>query len=273
MPSRSDSRPGPPYPLPPLPDPASLELSKVDLWEAMEFFHVEALLRSPKIWEKFESWQNLSQDEKADSDNDVLSMEYGIENGWKVLEGTHHWYLRPHEMIELGSHSVRFRFHSGVLNLSRYLRFKKEELNEAFSWEKVGEHIFDDRPRYLWVRIDAAHAHSDILKELKAELEARLPSVQEAASSYAPRKVISGIFPDFPYHAQRTPPIREAKAWLDYLRCYDLRQAGKTFGQVALAVYEDSEKRENAEKACDRVLKLIDYAERKHWPPPPGFHQ
>lgn len=63
------------------------------------------------------------------------------------------------------------------------------------------------------------------------------------------------------------------KAWLDYFRCYDLRQLGKTFGQVALQVYGESDKRENAEKAYDRVSKLIEYAERKEWPPPSGFHR
>lgn len=265
--------PTPPYTLRPIPDLSSEVLEKVDPWEAMEFFRIEALLRSHTIWEKYRRWNNLSPAERADPYNDPLSVEYHVESGWKVLEGTHHRYLRAHEPIEAGGPNVRFRIFSGALNLRRFLKIKKEELHDQFSWDQVGEQILEEDTRYLWVRLDAAYSHAKILRELEEELEARKPSVNAAASSFLPTKTSNGIFPDFPYHATRKPPIRDVQTWLNYFRCFDLRERGKTFGQVANDVYGDSNQRETAESGYKRVSKLIGYAERQEWPPPSRFSQ
>ena len=112
------------------------------------------------------------------------------------------------------------------------------------------------------------------LQEKTRDPEQLREELKEKELLIAEQKAQLKKIPD-PWHQGH--PINAIKldihTWIDYFRCYDLRQCeGKTFGQIAAKVYGDSTKKyENAETAYKRVSKLIHYAESNNWPPPTNF--
>src|SRR5262249_33489449 len=104
--------PRPPYTLPPLPDPHSIpqNLSRRNLWEALEFFRIEALLRSRKIWALYRRAPRLTKGEISQTktvremiarqhiprrgrSSEALCERFCVADGWAILRSSHHRYL------------------------------------------------------------------------------------------------------------------------------------------------------------------------------------
>lgn len=287
-----------------LPDPAIEE--ELDRWNVLEFLRIEALLRSPQVMELhkenldfFEEVLNLQDTSEkfpikiplSVSLKDKLFMEYRVMGGWQVLAGFHHRLLASPSMkvefkgqwsadkqVELQSEIEIFNSSSGLLNLVPL--YKKEKgFSGVFQVEErriLEETLLAKDPRYLWVRIDAAHPPTRILRELKKELVERHKTINIPSPEIGNVLFISnsselwGVFQ--PTHPRKLPPRLNIKTWIDYFKCYDLHQnEGKSYGRIAIQVYDDSTKEDLVKKAYKRVHKLIGYAEKNNWPPPAKF--
>lgn len=228
---------------------------------------------------------------------DKLFLDYKVVDGWQVLAGSHHRLLSPDSMKltftsldeaddqkEVAAELEIFSSSSGLLNLRPLYRAEKGfsrrgcfiEKNDLEEKKDLEQMILDKDPRYLWVRIDTAYPPTRILKELKKELEER-----HKTQDVPPPKtgnIVAFLNPlsrwtNFqPSHPSQRPPRLGLKTWIDYFRCYDLHQNdGISCAQIAIKLYGDSKKDDQVKKACNRVGKLIRYAESNNWPPPDKF--
>ena len=133
-----------------------------------------------------------------------LRDRFDVDDGWAVLLGSHHRYVRPCK--------PPFRIGKGVVDLSL--------LHQSPHLEFRLEYLEEQQSRYLYLMIDSAEVSSSDLAALKEVLRRR----QHIGSSNAGR--------------QKAPPITDACAWLCYLRCYDLRvRDGLSRNNVGQRVY------------------------------------
>ncbi len=76
-----------PYIIPDIQCPASETVTQLDPWYVLEFFRIEALLRSKTVMDlyqkTFKSWNRL------DHNTDTFMATYKVVGGWKVFEGVH----------------------------------------------------------------------------------------------------------------------------------------------------------------------------------------
>jgi|APIni6443716594_1056825.scaffolds.fasta_scaffold3686889_1 hypothetical protein len=72
-----------PYSIPPVACPAKDMSQKLNPWRVLEFFRVEALLRSQKVMDLY----------KDNGTDEQFRSLYKVEKGWEVLRGAHHVYL------------------------------------------------------------------------------------------------------------------------------------------------------------------------------------
>ena len=81
-----------PYKILPVVCPSLQATLKLDPSFVLEFFRIEALLRSPtviKLYETtFSSWDRSSKENHHRTD--TLRNKYNIIGGWQVLDGVHH---------------------------------------------------------------------------------------------------------------------------------------------------------------------------------------
>ena len=289
------------------PDPD--QEKELDPWDILEFLRIEALLRSPKIRELFNAnaeyhaemekfqGQNISSYPNTLHMKDKLYLEYQVVDGWRVLAGSHHRLLSLESMTytftstdeadnqqEISDELTIFRSNSGLLNIRPFYRAQKGfsrqgafiEKNDLDEKKDLEQMILDKNPRYLWVRIDTAYPPTRIMQALKKELEDRhkcqdVPNAQvgNTVAVFDPSSRVTNFVPS---HPSKSPPIQSLNTWLNYFKCYDLHQAeGKSYGQIANLIYQDSKKVDLAKKAYRRVGKLIHYAETHNWPPPTRF--
>jgi len=61
--------------------------------------------------------------------------------------------------------------------------------------------------------------------------------------------------------------LPDLQTWASYFRCFDLREAGRTFGDIAKIVYSQKSQRDRAETAYQRIQRAIRKAELNAWPP------
>jgi len=306
MPARDTLKPQVyPYEIPPVISPDSTTAKKLDLWDILEFLRIEALLRSPRVTQFYKENQDFfdvlkETKEIHDREPTFLSTlhmrnlalegwlinEYEVGCGWLALRGVHHILLQetqklPDWMSSNNSAEYLHQGYSPILDLQP-LYEKEEGFSEitGFRRESALEmSLLNKEPRFLWLRVDASFAPTKTLNEFKQQLQKHHQELQ--AIPYYKRCVPwayaaeygTAISPSYPYHPTKKPPIKNVQVWLDYFRCYDLRQCkGKTYGQIAGKVYGDPKtKYDAAEKAVKRVSMLIHYAETNNWPPPPNF--
>lgn len=249
---------------------------KLDRTDVLRFFYIEALLRSEAVWglyrqatqltrrrrtapivKNVELWSFLFGENRlklrGETDSPMrrllwdesLRDRFNVDDGWAVLLGSHHRYLRPRK--------PPFRIAEAIVDLSLlhqqspHLEFRRKYLEEKQS-------------RYLYLMIDSAEVSSSDLADLKKLLRRR----QQVGSSNA------GL--------QKAPPITDARAWLCYLRCYDLREHeglsrdevgkcvyGAPAGRSAQAGKKRASARREVTRAVQKVKALIESARRGSW--------
>jgi hypothetical protein len=218
-------------------------LSNISLWDALEFFRIEALLRSEVV-------QSLY---KKNATGGTLNDRYGIT--WDVLDGDHHALLRS---------STREK--AGIVDLSKWERIPTGSALQVIS------PIRDDPSRFLRLQLDCAVPPTTMIKALWPLLVERHRRVKVDLENDGP---VLGL-----RNPRKRPPIRDVAAWLTYLKCYDLRQcSGLTFGKIAQQVFGPTVGRgapaaktkrtryDQAERGYKAVKLLIRRAAANQWPP------
>jgi hypothetical protein len=266
-----------PYPfrIPSLPKLRSEKARKLDRHDVLRFFQIEALLRSEVVWALYrqailrtrlrrttpmvtdiELWVSLFGKNKLKLRGEAhapirrllwdesLRNQFGIADGWAVLIGSHHRYLRPRK--------PSFRIGTGIVDLSILHRRPPLEFRLEYLEKK--------QTRNLYLMIDSAEVTSSDLAVLK---EVLLRRQQEARRS-------AGV--------QKAPIIVDPYAWLRYLRSYDLHiKEGLSLDEIGRRVWEAparrtapaAKERASARRAITRAVKnvkaLIDSAQRGPW--------
>jgi len=147
-----------PYSIPPVDCPDPEDLKKLDPWDVLEFFRIEALLRSQRVMKLYK--QSYASWNKKDLHTDELLTTYGVWGGWQVLEGTHHYFLFP-GMVERFTHEAADK--SGIVDLRELLISPVISKDDVMPW--LRQAILRKDRRYLWVRIDCAcPPHTTLLK-------------------------------------------------------------------------------------------------------------
>jgi hypothetical protein len=183
-----------------------------------------------------------------------------IDDGWLVLWGAHHRYLRPDPWFPPAERPQNDD--DALLDLSGPAR------EGRLNWHALQENLQSGRNLYLYLKINCAVAPEAILKKLRPLLQSRHQriTVNSGEPNIDPE---TGIH-TFPFHLRKDPPITDVGTWMKYFQCYDRRQYQKqTFEVIACEVYGASEAPSTAARAVRRVKELIDAAEQNHWPPPP----
>ena len=296
MPSKANTQKPYPYDLPPLPDPTLISETsdKRDRWNAWEFFRIEALLRSEAVWALYKqaSRRRGTSDPKVRSVelwtflygqnriklrgeasapirrllcDESLRTHFAIDDGWAVLLGSHHRYLRFNRDVALAP----FEIHEGIIDLSALHRTPDLSFNLKY--------LEEEQSRYLYLRIDTGIAPSAIRKALEPFLRDRHKAVTVETPTLDPSTGVCSISFD-PRH---DPPIIKPRAWLKYFQCYDHRRCdGPSYGEIGKRVYGKSpgssiravKKRRSiyheVKRACANVEKLIHVAQKQCWPLP-----
>ena len=266
----------PPYKIPPVTCPSDQDLQRLDSWRTLEFFRIEALLRSERIWalwkrargsvvelaKKFRSGEGTLQELLQ---KDRLMSEYHVFFGWNAIFGYHHQWLSP----DYGPPPERYY---GISHVKDLLNHPSTPITtEAFRRIVEGS-----EPRFMWLAIETIFPPNTILRWLRKELTAR--HRQNVAANRRPSVSVwkDHLYADSPHDPRRKAPIRDVRTWLDYFKCYDLRHAeGLEYGPIAERVYgtkdrarERAKQRDRAETAVARAQQLIEAAETNNWPPP-----
>ncbi len=292
-----------PYKIPPVPYPSEEAVKQLDPWDdILEFFRIEALLRSKKVHLLFK------RKRRGQPGHDInLFQKFGFT--WKVLKGEHHYRLKPikqrplswrprervHDLISRHMQSnpeAKEWIKSGILDLSAIAKsdFKvsKERGKEEYAGRFTGalvtqlaESAYWWGGRYVFFGLDISAPPTRVLGTLKPILQ-KLHKSRPATlfkyplgATYIEGKRYQRNYPR-PYHLYKDPPIAGyvgIKTWINYFRCYDFqKEEGMTFGQIGKEVYGElrgkPQARDLAEKAVKRVTRLIKDAESGNWPPP-----
>jgi hypothetical protein len=286
----------PPYPfdISPPPKIGSKKLNRRDLWDAFEFFRIEALLRSEVVWKLYrqgtlrtkrireappvwnvELWhflygQNrLKLKGKTDAHmrrllhDESLRDRFAVHDGWAVLLGSHHRYLtRDPDRSEYTHYP--FWISDGILDLSLLMWARISSLRVQLKDIKAKQ------SRYSYVRIDNAFAPEANIKALRPVLQHRHKAVTFTLAKLHidPR---TGAH-SYPSHPKKDPPITDVSAWLKYFVCYDLsHHGGRTPEEIATQVYGNEESQgevTTVNQAVSRVRRLIAAAlDSNTWPP------
>ncbi len=292
-----------PYPYDILPPPEldliSVTLNRRDLWDALEFFRIEALLRSKGVQDLYQRVRRLKGDVVPQVKNvqqwiawygkgrvklrgsasavvrsllwdETLRDRFIIGEGWAVLAGSHHRHLRLNLGRDVSLISdpkdrkhLSSRISEGIVDLAALARVRE------YSSIKLQEFLREEQTRFLYVRIDNAFAPEANIKELRRLLQDR----HKAVTAPVEKPTIDPVTGEqsYPYHPRKDPPITEVRAWLKYLQCYDLRHRdGLTDDAIATKVYGNEESggaEVKAKQAVRRFTLLIAAAEKNAWPP------
>lgn len=277
-----------PYDIPPAPKLDSKTLKNLDLWNALEFFRVEALLRSPSVWtlyqrtirrkgkvvcpvEREERWQVLSsqvykQNMPASTARRLLADEtlrshLFIDDGWLVLWGAHHRYVTDPSLNP--PQPSPFDISEGVLDLSAL------EQECKLDWGTLRTNLQTKQNLNLYLKINCSVAPEANLQVLRSLLQNKhkVLTIKIGKPNIDPS---TGIH-TFPFHPRKNPPIKDYLAWWNYFQCYDLQHCkGLTYEAIGSRVYGNDEVGDtalHAQKAVYRVTRLIAAAEVNTWPP------
>ena len=249
---------GYPYRIKPIAYLKDKELKHPNTPGVIEFFKIEALLRSEWVMEKYRSLKAQKDMKEMD-----VALQCGLP-GDGVWHGVHHVYLLKREPFMAAGFGEQPNDQFGIHDLKLHL-FNANPTGVGFGgsimWNLEYQMRQKDSP-YLWLRLDSRHGPNTIWKRLKELLEKKHKQQSTEGDSY-------------PKPLPPQSPIQEIKAWIDYFRCYDLHHCErKSFQDIADDVYKDApilRKANLAQKAVTRVTTLIQYAESNTWPPPSGF--
>ena len=285
-----------PYALTPLPNPTLISeaSNKRDRWNAWEFFRIEALLRSGTVWKLYkrasqgksnaspkvrsvEMWTFLYSKNRLKLRgegsapmrrllcNESLRKHFAVDDGWAVLWGSHHRYLRLTIDVALAP----FEIAEGIIDLSVLHR------TPALSFEL--KNLEEDQSRYLYLRMDSGYDPSAICKALKPLLRERHAAITVPVEKpiLDPGTSVCAVS----FDPRNDPPITNSRAWVKYFQCYDLRFCEElSYGEIGKRVYGDypgrsaqATKKRNSvyhevKRACTKIEKLIRIAETQSWP-------
>ncbi len=277
-----------PYKILPVVCPSLQATLKLDPSFVLEFFRIEALLRSPtviKLYETtFSSWDRSSKENHHRTD--TLRNKYNIIGGWQVLDGVHHeFHLHQthaefREMTESYPDPEGEDIAHGIVNVGIPMVKSPEVFDEWVNAFRDPTTVWKgQKSRTLWLAIDPARSPQAVLDDLR-------PFLIKQHKQYKRNKhKVQGFFlvppwphwDSLPYEDPHRPlPIRGYKGittWLNYLRCYDLKVCdGLTPSPIAQRVYP-VQYAENKRKATElatqgirRVKRLIAAAESDNWP-------
>ena len=180
------------------------------------------------------------------------------------LRGTHHALLfEPREDREWERKVTRLGYVDmslGILDLGILAKLPPNEYVHHDNLTLCGAndgladclaYLRDCSSRFVCLRIDAAQPVETILKRLRLLLRERHKLIEQSPHN-------AGF-----YDRLEKTPFRNIKAWLEYLRCYDLFQGGQTNEDVGSQVYpRDFIATAKANTAIRRVRFVIQHAER-----------
>ena len=206
-----------PYPIRGVECPPDSVLERIDPWLILEFFRVEALLRSPTVQQLYRMhMSSLSSDPSLSTEGNLLLFSrYGI--SWANINSVdHHFLLNPHPVQSLTQ--------AGITDMGAIIKDGQSEF-----WNLT---MKSDTPQYVYLAINAAFPPETILKALKPVLKERnklvwdpegiwKPVTEVVTSLRGPRGDAQYLVPYGP--RKKNSPILNIKAWLKYFRCYDLR--------------------------------------------------
>jgi len=267
----------------------------LDQWEVLEFFRIEALLRSSEVMTLYKKKPRKPCPDSTRI-SDSLLMNFAVPFGWNVLEGFHHLSLIPGGMDKAGVNVYKEQPNrlSGILDLKSWFLHPPEDLPPDWFTSQPKDMQIDLSPtgdlkktilasgeRYLYLRIDTAYPPHTILKAMENLIKPRhkIQGVENPAKLpdfkiLSPDEVIRII----PTHPTKKSPIQDIPVWLKYFKCYDLHQCeGLSFGVIAKSVYPTEEAKnkvnaqDHAKKAFRRVKRLIHDAVHGPWPPFPSM--
>lgn len=260
-----------PYSISPVKIPDKWPTTKIELWVALECFRIEALLRSKPIRDAYRpKGRNHGFEE--------LCQEYGI---WvNPLKGFHHQLLDPTKWnIPKKREPVQEIRLARSENAGMYDQFKTGpvectvDLPEGLSLSHLSQE------RWVTVALDTSFAPQVLLDALQPYLMEHHHQVKGLSKEKvrSPNKrtdiVISTPFSPFKQimaYPHKYPPIRDIKAWKNFLRCYDLlTQEGMSYGKIALKVYGkiSENKTKEVKRSIQKVETLIECAVNNWWPP------
>lgn len=263
-----------PYELRPVKVPDDSVLEVLDKADLLEFIRVEALLRSSEVHklfekfyeEEFEEWKKkLKKGGEFYFLHDSLFRTYGVVGGWLVIGGSHHTLLFPNVQTDKADQGYR-----GILDLFSLLNNHPPHMKalgqDLGPW--LLNRIKSKDDRWLWLRIDTSYPPHVILKAIEKELTPRHkkigPKPQDRIVVIESESAYSIVKPTY------ESPIRDFRAWIQYFKCYDLRNCeGLTYGQIATRIFgkRDPTLYALAKKSCKRAERLIAAAEANDWPP------
>jgi len=280
-----------PYQIPPVEifDPTTE--GDLEQWEVLEFFRIEALLRSAEVMTLYQKKPpNPCPDSTLLSDS--LWMNFAVPFGWNVLEGFHHLSLIPGGMDKAGVNVYKEQPNrlSGILDLKSWFLHPPEDLPPDWFTSQPKDMQIDLSPtgdlkktilasgeRYLYLRIDTAYPPTTILKAIGDLIKPRHATPKIPYPEKTPDLVVLSpdtIIRPIPTHPTKKSPIQDIPVWLKYFKCYDLHQCeGLSFGVIAKSVYPTEEAKnkvnaqDHAKKAFRRVKDLINNAVHGPWPP------
>lgn len=303
MPLKTNAHEQCPYdiPPPPKPDQVSKALNRRDLWDALNFFRIEALLRSQLVWNLYRQARGRASRRKGDGvpepknaqqwvawygQNKVklrgnacakvrpllrdktLYDRFAVVDGWAILLGSHHRYLKldlgPGVSVTPDPNDLKrssFWISEGIVDLCAVAR--------THNWSVPLEELQKEQERFLYLKIDASVPPTANVEQLRTLLKKH----HVAATVTVERPTIDPVTGEetFPFHPRKYPSITDVRAWLKYFQCYDLQyHHSQTIDVIATKVYGSKESDSSVDvvnKAVSRVTKLIAAAEKNTWPP------
>lgn len=269
--------------------PSEEAANQLDPWIVLEFFRVEALLRSEiviRLYQKDKASGHLGHLKKEeyfkkfywrltpeDGKNDSLHKEYNVLGGWLALKGFHHSYISLDRTPSILGQPGSPTSDRCVVNVTRSLLIgsrlgRPDGLNDnlkAYTWLLNRDIETDKGKRYLWLRLDTAFRPHTILSLLKPTLMAMHKELGPIAWEKNGPVIL---------HPNKRALIlgyTGIRKWFNCLTCYDLRTKipKPSFGKIAEYVYgaNNAQTYERAEQSYKRFKQLIAAAESNNWPP------
>ena len=265
---------------------------KVELWGALEFFRVEALLRAPVVIRRVKKVQSRLEKELSIAEEALqLRFEHGIDFIENVLQMGHHRFLQakwtslPGALDEENSAVDIQKYFRNSLKVSTKVArelVRMTALDKKLSLTETRKKMREDTKseiladilgnrRHIFLKIDLAFPPERIIKNIRPFLKSKHNELKNEIGRPFLRRFKLSRKENSPLS---TPPITNIKAWLDYFACYDLRTChGLSYGQIAIKVYRNSHGKyyDRAKVGVKRVTQLIEYATSHRWPPPSRF--
>ncbi len=265
-----------PYKIPAVSVPSEEKLSHADPSRVLEFFRIEAVLRSTRAQTLFS---------KSNGEASLLR-EYFFD--WSVLKSSHH------ELLWRGEESngpyypmmpIALSGSDGVEDLKDSYRNIKSMDDWAGFYSKEmlielqGQVSNENDDEWLYVKIDSTCNWKGIETRIRQLYKDQRKKTGKITTPTILMRRCDTMY-QIPHVPKHSPVIRSPKAWLTYFQCYDLRICTHmSFGEIAKKLFpyptgrsqQARSKRQNAydeaERGYKKVARLIKAAESGQWPP------